>query len=134
MSYIPDGFQSVVAYLTVPDAVAFFEFCQKALGATELRIGRGPNGEINHGEMLIEGTAVEFGQAKPEWPARPAALHVFVPNVDVSFARAVSAGAEVLYPVIDNPYGERSGGVSDPFGNHWYLATVTDPVARHKVD
>lgn len=133
MSHIPDGFQSVVPYVIVPDAVGFFAFCQKALGATELRIARGPAGEIHHGEMLIEGSAVEFSAGNTEWPPRPATLHLFVPNADVSFSRAVSAGAEVLYPVTDHPYGERSGGVVDPFGNHWYIATVTDRVARHKV-
>ena len=49
---------------------------------------------------------------------------------DAVFARALEAGGEQLYEVTDHDYGERSGGVRDPFGNSWYLARVTDMAKR----
>jgi PhnB protein len=60
-------------------------------------------------------------------PIRPVAFHVFVKDVDATFARAVAAGAAPLGEPADRHYGERSGFVSDPSGNHWYIATPLGP-------
>ena len=40
-----------------------------------------------------------------------------------SFARAVEAGATVIRPVADRDHGDRMGGVQDPFGYSWWLAS-----------
>ncbi len=37
--------------------------------------------------------------------------------------QASDAGATSIFPVVHQPYGERSGGVTDPFGNQWFIAT-----------
>jgi hypothetical protein len=46
-------------------------------------------------------------------------VNLIVPNPDAVAARAVAAGAKVLFPVEDQPYGFRQGRVVDPFGHHW---------------
>jgi PhnB protein len=43
--------------------------------------------------------------------------------VDAWYRRAVEAGATPLHEPADQPYGDRSGGVRDAFGNQWYIAT-----------
>src|SRR5262249_51375420 len=55
--------------------------------------------------------------------SRPMALHVYVKDVDAAYDRAMKAGGVSGYAPIDHEYGERSGSVTDPSGNMWYIAT-----------
>ncbi|MGH7948007.1 MAG: VOC family protein [Candidatus Binataceae bacterium] len=45
------------------------------------------------------------------------------------YNRALKAGANSIQPPTDQPYGDRSAGVTDPFGNTWYVATHIKDVA-----
>jgi len=54
----------------------------------------------------------------------PAAMHVFVDDSDRVYQRALDAGAQVLFAPVDQPYGQRVGGVIDGEGNRWYIATM----------
>lgn len=126
MSHIPEGFHAVTLYLHVPDGAAYLDFVQRAFGAEVRHITR-EGDRIRHAEIVLEGSIIEFGES-PD--LTHVALHVFVPDPDAAHARALAAGATLLYEVTDHPYGERSGGVRDAWGNSYYLAAVTDPVAR----
>jgi uncharacterized glyoxalase superfamily protein PhnB len=53
----------------------------------------------------------------------PVSLHYYVPDADAAYERAVQAGGTSIYAPVTHPYGERSGGVLDPFGNKWWIAT-----------
>ena len=64
-----------------------------------------------------------MGEGPGHWKPLPAHIHLFVGDSDAVYAQALAAGATVLYPIEDMPYGERSGGVTDPFGNQWFIAT-----------
>jgi PhnB protein len=46
---------------------------------------------------------------------------MIVEDPDAAFERAVAAGATVVQPVADQPYGWRVGRVVDPFGHHWEI-------------
>jgi uncharacterized glyoxalase superfamily protein PhnB len=48
---------------------------------------------------------------------------LYVPDVDATYRRAITAGATPMSEPADQPYGDRTGGVSDMFGNQWYIAT-----------
>src|SRR5690606_9250867 len=50
-------------------------------------------------------------------------LHLYVPDVDATFARAMAAGATSDRPPADEAYGDRAAVVVDPFGHHWMIAT-----------
>jgi PhnB protein len=39
------------------------------------------------------------------------------------YVRAMTAGASSISEPADQPYGNRSAGVKDAFGNQWYMAT-----------
>jgi PhnB protein len=54
--------------------------------------------------------------------AMPAALYVYVEDVDAVYQRALAAGATTLMEPSDEADGDRRGGVQDPFGNQWFLA------------
>src|SRR6266446_1781735 len=51
-------------------------------------------------------------------------IHLYVDDADVTYARALQAGARPIYEVADQPWGDRQGAVQDPFGKHWYIAMV----------
>lgn len=59
-------------------------------------------------------------------------------DVDAVFERAVQAGATPSLQPVDQEYGERSGGVKDASGNHWYIATSKGehyvPKGLHRVN
>jgi len=83
-----------------------------------------PAGAVQHGALRIGDSIVEVSDGSAQWPVAPAALHLYVPDCDAVFARAVAAGGTVVYEVTDHEYGERSGGVKDPCGNSWFIATL----------
>jgi len=130
MSHVPAGLHSVTPYLVVTEADAFLEFLQAAFGAEVGLLSRAPDGRLTHAEVRIAGSVVEVGEARPGGEVTRTALHVFVPDPDAAYERALAAGAESVYAMADHDYGERSGGVRDRWGNSWYLAAVTDPVKR----
>ena len=85
----------------------------------------GPDGKTMHTAFHVEGCIIEAGRASAEWKAMPAAIHLYVSDVDAAYARALKAGGVSLHEVRDMEYDERSGTVRDPCGNHWYIATYT---------
>jgi PhnB protein len=115
--------QSVIPYLVVRGASGLIDFMKTAFGAEERMRAARPDGAIMHAEMRIGDATVELADANEQYPPAPAAIHLYVPNVDELHARAVRAGATPLYPITDQPYGDREGSVRDAFGNHWYIAT-----------
>jgi uncharacterized glyoxalase superfamily protein PhnB len=44
-----------------------------------------------------------------------------------------AAGAKVQRPVADQFYGDRTGGVTDPFGHVWYIATHKEDVSPEEM-
>ena len=89
-----------------------------------------PDGTIVHAKMRFGGDAVvELSKAHGQYQPMPGLLHMYVPNADEVFARAIAAGATAVTPVAEQPYGERNGTLSDPFGNMWTVATHIKDVA-----
>ena len=82
-----------------------------------------PDGVIGHAEVRIGDSMLELSDGGEAWPPRPAAIHVYVPDADATYARAVAAGARSLIAPMDMPYGDREADVTDPFGNNWYIGT-----------
>ncbi len=120
---IKPGFRALTPYLVVTDAAKLIDFLKDAFDASEiLRVPR-PDGSVMHAELRIAGSVIELSDATAQFPPRPAALHFYVPDADAVYQRAIFAGAASLHAPVDQPYGDREGGVKDPFGNHWYIGT-----------
>jgi uncharacterized glyoxalase superfamily protein PhnB len=83
-----------------------------------------PDGPIMHAEVQIDDTVVMVAEAGENYPAFPAWLHVYVPDVDATYLRALDAGGiSVQEPARREGDPDRRGGVKDPAGNTWWIAT-----------
>jgi uncharacterized glyoxalase superfamily protein PhnB len=99
-------------------------FLQEAFGAeVEGGVARSPEGAVLHATIRIGDTTLELGEAHAEFQAMPCHLHLYVPDTDAVYERALRAGATSISAPEDKPYGERGAGVRDPFGNSWFIAT-----------
>lgn len=121
--YMPAGFRAVTAGLSVEGANRVLEFLVRAFDARESDVTRGKDGSIAHAEIFIGDSMLELSEGKPEWPAKPMSLHLYVPDTDAQYERAIAAGGKSVTAPRDEPYGDRAAAVLDPGGNHWFIAT-----------
>ena len=117
---------AVTPYITVHNPAEVIDFVTQSFGAVEHFRATGSAGGM-HAEVSIGDSIVMIGGAEHIEPM-PTAIHLYVPDVDQAYERALGAGAKSLMPVVDQPYGERSGGVEDSQGNRWYIATPFVPL------
>jgi PhnB protein len=123
-SYIMEGAQELMPYLHPRGAERQIEFLQQAFGAEEELRHASPQGYIYHAKLKIGDSIVELGEAHDQWQPMPAMFMLYVEDVDAWYARAIAApGAESRSEPADQPYGDRVGAVTDPFGNVWYIAS-----------
>ena len=120
---IPVGFHTVTPYLMVQEAAQLIDIVKQAFGATELMRTTGSAGGI-HAEVRIGVSVVMIGGGGA-WSgeAMPAAIYLYMDDVDAVYKRALQAGATSIAEPEDQPYGDRMAGVKDAFGNVWYIAT-----------
>jgi len=121
--YVPEGLRTITPYLHPRSAAQFIDFVKRALGGEEVMRHEAPEGSIRHAEVRIGDSVIEVSEARAEWPPMPMTLHLYVPDVDALYERAMTAGGVSIQAPADQPYGDRSGGVRDPFGNQWFIAT-----------
>jgi PhnB protein len=134
---IPDGYHTATPYLIVNGAAKAIEFYKKAFGAEELFRMADPNGKVGHAEIKVGNSPIMLADEFPEMGARgpaslggsPVSILLYVEDVDAVFQRAVAAGASATRPVKDQFYGDRLGGITDPFGHLWYIATHIEDVS-----
>jgi PhnB protein len=122
-SYVPKGLHSVNVYLHPLRAEPVISFLKRAFGAQEIAKHASPDGVVHHAEIRIGDSVVEMGEAHGPYQPMPSMFYVYVPDCDALYKRAIAAGAKSLHELTDQPYGDRNGAVTDPFGNVWYVAT-----------
>jgi PhnB protein len=120
----PEGYHTVTPFLHVRGARKMIEFLGDAFGGTAAHITDMPDREVAHAAVRIGDSLIELGEAHGESQPMPAAIHLFVDDVDFVYERALHAGATSVEPPADKPYGERGAWVIDPFENQWFIATA----------
>ena len=133
---IPDGYTAITPYLTIKGAAQAIEFYKKAFGAEEVLRMPMPDGKIAHAEIRIGGSIIMLHDEAPDWKAfspqtvgdTSVSIMLYVDDVDAVYKRAIDAGATSTMEVADQFYGDRSGGLKDPFGHKWHVAMHVEDV------
>ena len=117
-----ESLHTITPFIAVPNAPELIDFLKRTFDAQET--SRHPHGEgfiasvkVDDTDLLIMGGEAVRSQE------RIGAFHVYVPDCDATYNRALEAGATSLGAPSDHSYGERAGYVKDAAGNQWYIAT-----------
>jgi PhnB protein len=124
-----DPAPSVQPYLHLRGAEKMIPFAEAAFHAETLGVTKSPKGKILHATIRIGHATFEIDEAHGEFQPMPCYLHVYVPDADARYAEAIRAGAVSVEAPATKPYGERSAGIKDTFGNTWFLATYLGDTA-----
>ncbi|AUX24932.1 glyoxalase [Sorangium cellulosum] len=134
----PPPSPTLAPHLVVADAPGAIAFYKRAFGATEKMRLADPKlgGNIVHAELVIGDARFTLAEEAPEWNTRgpralggtPVVLTLHVEDADAVAARALEAGARIIYPIADQFYGQRAGRIEDPFGHQWILSTFIEDV------
>ena len=140
---VPEHLHTVTPRLVVADGAAAIAFYAKAFGAQQ--IGErftGPDGELIHAEIRIGNSVVMLTEDAVDGPVSSpqrlggmvtCVMALYWEDVDAAWERAVAAGAEVIYPLQDQFYGERGGRLRDPFGQQWMMSQHIEDVPAEEM-
>ena len=128
---IPDGFHTLTPHIVVADGAAAIELYKKAFGAKENGRMMTPDGsKLMHAQLSIGDSVIMLGGEMPPHALGPKSrggtsvmLHLYVPDADAAFERAVKAGCTPKMPPTDMLWGDRYWLVEDSFGHQWSIAT-----------
>ena len=139
---IPEGYHTVTPYLIINDAAGAIDFYKKAFGAVELFRFPRPDGKVGHAEVKIGDSPIMLADENPEIGAvspqtvggTPFSIMLYVDNVDEVFNQAIAAGGKEIRAVADQFYGDRTGGLYDPFGFQWWISTHVEDVPPEEME
>lgn len=124
----PQHSPSLAPYLFYDDVDSAARFMQEAFGFRVAFTSPGPNGVVEHAQLLHDNGLIMIGQAagglglvKPanQLAALHAGVYIFVNDVDAHFEQARKAGAKILETPADRPWGDRMYCALDPEGQFW---------------
>jgi PhnB protein len=116
-AYKPEGWPAVTPRLFATDVAGLVHFLKAVFDA---------RGDLNTGrpsELRIDDAMVMVSDGGGVRDPMPSFLYVYVPDADLTYRRAIAAGAEALEAPTDMPYGDRRATVRDQWGNIWQIAT-----------
>jgi PhnB protein len=123
---IPITHQAVMPYLMLNGALKFIDFTKNVFDAqliTSMHKLYEDGEKVRHSEITIGGSTIMFTDATEQWKPQPSNLFVYVDNADETYKKALDHGAISLMELSNQDYG-RTCGVTDPFGNIWWITSV----------
>lgn len=143
MGAVPDHLTTITPSITVTPCAEAIDWYVEAFGAEEVgpRM-QGPDGVVAHAELRIGDSVIMLADEWPDGPTQSprtlggstSALFLYVADVDRLWARAVAAGAEVVFPLELQFYGDKGGRLRDPFGHTWGLAEHVEDVSDDEME
>jgi uncharacterized glyoxalase superfamily protein PhnB len=120
----PSGYNSVSPYFIVKGAQKLVDLLKAIFGATELRRYDMPDGTIMHIEIRVDDSVIMLGDSSEKFPPVSFVMHVYVPNVDETFDKAINAGCEIVErPKEREGDPDRRATFKDFAGNLWSVGT-----------
>jgi len=118
----------------VEGALRLIRFISDAFGGEEVYRKERPDGSIMHAEMRIGDSMLMLGEAPDEFGPMPTSIYLYVIDSDAAYEKALQAGGISIFPIMTLPSGERYGGIKDPCGNIWWIATHVEDVPPEEED
>ncbi len=131
--------RSIMPFLYIEGAARAVEFYQSVFGATVLMRDEEPSGIVSHAMLKLGDTTVMLSDpssadvkqndvhrlSRPprSYGGSPVHLYIYVADVDDVVKRAIAAGAKAIDQVEDRDWGDRCGGIEDPWGHVWFVGT-----------
>lgn len=123
----PANYSTVSPYLIVKDADATIDFLKRIFGAIELRRFPDESGKLMHAEVRIDDTVIMLADpAPPDWLPISSYVHIYVPDVDATYRKALEVGAVSVQEPVKNQDEDKRGGVRDAGGTTWWIATKVE--------
>ena len=127
ISWKPSGYTSVSPYLVVADAAATIQFLTDVFGAVELRRFPDSSGKrLMHAEVRLDDSILMLGDSSEGWPPVPSHIHIYVPDVDATYQKALRHGATAVQAPLKKGDADKRGGFKDAWGTTWWVATKTE--------
>ena len=122
-AYKPEQYTSVAPYLVIDGAAGTIDFLVRVFNAERLRTVPGENGRLRHAEVRIDDTVLMLADSMEGWDAVSAHIHIYVPDVDETFRRALEAGATAVQEPVRKDDEDKRGGFRDAGGTTWWVGT-----------
>ena len=141
---IPTGYHTVTPMVTFKDCNKAIEFYKKAFNAELVDKFTTMDGKkIMHATVKIGDSIIMMAdemqmgdkstKSAETLHTSPVGFYVYVKDVDSTFNQAVAAGGQVMMPVADMFWGDRSGSLMDMFGYSWMIATQTKTLSKDQI-
>jgi PhnB protein len=118
----------------LPGGRKLIDFATKVFGAKVEDLYEVPGGAVAHAEIRFGESLVMTGDAMGEHvPPPPGVAHLYVPDCDAAFERALAAGGKAKQAPEDRPWGDRTARLIDPVGNEWSIATHVEDVSEEEI-
>jgi PhnB protein len=123
--------RALLPMLVCRDGASEIDFCKTAFSAVELSRRANPDGVVVHATLTIGGAMFMIHGEFPNLASRSpqsdgsssVVIYLYVEDMDATIGQAVAAGAKVLSPATNLPWGDRTGRIIDPSEHVWNLAT-----------
>ena len=132
--HVPRGFHTVTPFILVKHADKVVDFVKRAFGAEELYRLKHEDGTIWHSQVKIGDSMIMLGDVRDEHPPMPSSIYLYLPDADSAYRSALAAGGASVMEPAPQFYGDRAGGVRDPVGNMWWVATRIEDLPHSEWD
>jgi PhnB protein len=120
----PAGYNSVSPYLVVNGAQKMIDLLKEIFNTEQLRRYDMPDGSVMHAEFKIDDSVIMIGDASEQFPANKHLIHVYVPDVENTFNKAIALGCKPdQKPIQRDGDPDLRGSFIDFAGNVWSVAT-----------
>jgi PhnB protein len=135
---VPKDHTTITPYLTIDGAAKAIELYQKAFSAKlEGRMDCPKTGKVMHAVLTIGNAKLFVSDTFPEMgcgEASKSSFYLYVEDADKTFKQATSAGLTSKSEPQDMFWGDRTGTVTDAFGNNWTVATHVRDVSKDEME
>ena len=130
---IPADRPRITPYLVVKGVLRLIEFLKQVFDAEEVHRTTLSDGRIMHAEVRIGDARVMMGEPSGGGKQMPGSVFIYVNDADATYRRALEVGGTSLMEPADQYHGDRYGGVEDPLGNQWWMATHVEDVSSEEI-